>query len=130
MDIIVFLSKRASKWYSDHKNRVTRTYFKSFHLSIFIKGKLSVKVIFLTNKCLDLISIHHLRGMTRVLWSLIFFLPFPQVGRPAGCSGMIFFLGKKMFRHDTRDSWRIICSLMDHQWWWFSFYDPWLEVGL
>ena len=85
------------------KNRVTRTNFKSFHFLIFIKGKLSVKVIFLTNKCLDLISIHHLRGMTRCLVEFDF-IPTISLGwAPSGVLGYDFLSREKMFRHDIKD---------------------------
>ena len=72
-----------------------REHILNHFTSIFIKGKSYVKVIFWKNKCLDLISIHHLRGMTRCLVEFDF-IPTISLGlAPSGVLGYDFLPREK-----------------------------------
>ena len=58
-----------------------------FYISIFNKRKLLVKVIFLRNLFLDLISIHNLRAMARCPVDLKFPPPISLGWTPSGVLG-------------------------------------------
>ena len=94
--------------YQNHENRTSETYLKLIQFYLITLVKVKCQGHFLGYFVFDLKFFHHMREMVGLLWRSRFNLhihaQWSVVGRPAGCSGMIFFLGKKMFRHDTQDS--------------------------
>ena len=90
-----------------------------FYISIFNKRNLLVKVIFLRNLFLDLISIHNLRAMARCPVDLNFIPPISVCWTPSGVLGYDSLPQKKKFRDDIADP-SIVWSKLTKFWIFFS----------
>ena len=99
----IFCSRQI-EWYQNHENRTSETYLKLIQFYLITLVKVKCQGHFLGYFVFDLKFFHHMREMVGLLWRSRFNLhihaQWSVVGRPAGCSGMILFSRKKMFRHD------------------------------